>query len=127
MKQTRKHAQELHEEIKEWISQVDFIKEELAIYQKQLEEVAAKYTSQDVLAEVEHFQNQFIRQREVSDEIRHDYKQEENKLVKLAQENPASEHVLLDDHSDLRENTDTYVHIYSEVKDEFHKFLAKYM
>ncbi|HMG13813.1 MAG TPA: hypothetical protein VK590_00130 [Saprospiraceae bacterium] len=127
MKQTQKHSAELHAEIKEWISQLEFYKAEIKFFQKQLEEIVTKYTSQDVLMEVEHFQNQFIRQIEVTDELRHDIKQEENELLKLAQQNPASDHVLIDDHVELREKANEYVIIITDLKEEFRRFLEKYM
>ena len=40
------------------------------------------------MAELEHFQNQYIRQREVIDVLRHDIKQHENFLEKEAKEHP---------------------------------------
>ncbi len=127
MKQPFKHASELHEEIKEWVSQLEFYKGEIKFFQKQLEEIVSKYTNQDVLAEVEHFQNQFIRQIEVTDELRHDIKAEENNLAKVAQANPASEHVHMDDHVELRDRFEEYLKIINEIKVEFHKFIEKWM
>lgn len=51
---------------------LSFYKDEIAILTGRLEEVAAKNTGQQVSAEVEHFQNQFILHSELIDGLKHD-------------------------------------------------------
>src|SRR6187455_2073598 len=50
----------LHSEHREWLSKLDFYKDDIMILRKRIEEIAMKNTSRDVLAMVEHFQTQFI-------------------------------------------------------------------
>ncbi len=50
---------------------MNFYKDELGILEKRLEEVAAKNTQFEARQGVEHFQNQFILQRNNIDELKH--------------------------------------------------------
>jgi hypothetical protein len=50
-------------EHQEWIKAMDFYKDDLQLLQKRLMEIAGKNNGHDTMAEVEHFQNQFIVQR----------------------------------------------------------------
>ena len=60
-----------HAENAEWTSKLNFYKDEVAIMRSRLEEITSKNNDKDVLAKVEHFQNQFIIQKNNNDEIAH--------------------------------------------------------
>lgn len=66
-----KKVYDLHEENKEWLNKLAFYKDELKVMQNRVSEIAAKNTAKDVLASVEHFQNQLIIQRNNIDELAH--------------------------------------------------------
>ncbi len=123
----RKHIADLHPEIVEWINYNLFVKDEVKSFNGKLAEVSKKYTSHDVLAEVEHFQNQFIRQNEASDELLHDLRAAEHIFSEIAQNNPASARVSFDDHTELRDKMDTHKHIFEELRHEFQNFLSRYL
>lgn len=129
MSEKKYHIKNLHEENRFWVKELLFYKEELNYFENQLGIIAINYTSIDVMAKVEHFQNQFIRQREVIDELKHDIKASENKIEAFAKTNNeiAIEHALFEDHSSLRENLTVFKKIYDELKSEFRIFLAKYL
>ena len=111
-----------------WLNEINFYKEELKIFNKRFEDIVVRYTDKEVLAELEKFQNQFIRQAEVVDEISHKVRKHEQELAKYAEENPvAIDHVHFEDHKELREEFETFVKIYQELKAEYTRFLAKYM
>ena len=50
----------LHHQGNDWLRELEFYKDELALLTTRLEEVASKNTDKDVLAQVEHFQNKFV-------------------------------------------------------------------
>jgi hypothetical protein len=80
------------------------------------------------MAQLEHFQNQFIREREVIDELRHDIKQEENLLEKEMKDHPvAIEHRYFKDHVELRGRFETFEKLYRELKQEFQRWLVQWM
>ncbi len=124
----RVHIGDLHNDHKLWLNTLDFCKQEIDILEHRMEEIAKRNTHTDVMAELEHFQNQYIRQREVIDELRHELKLHENGLVKEALDNPvAIDHRLFGDHTAHRDAMHTFEKLYSELKAEFMRWLAKRM
>lgn len=123
----RKHISELHPEVKEWINYCLFVKDEVKSLHLRLGEIIGKYTDHDVQAQVEHFQNQFIRQDEASDELLHELRAAEHVFSEVSQNNPAAAHVLFDDHVALRDSAETHKQIFESLRHEFQLFLAKYM
>jgi len=117
---------DIHQSIKGWLSDLSFYQEELVVLVKRLEEVAARNTSKELLSRVEHFQNLFIRQREVIDEFKHELNEQESELVATAISQPvASDRIIYKEPSELAEKFDTFVRLYKEMKVEFEGFLAR--
>ena len=73
---------QLHEEHKQWLNNLNFYKDELVIMQNRISEIAQKNSAKEILANVEHFQNQFIIQKEQIDIISHEIKLHEQALEK---------------------------------------------
>ncbi|MBK9459153.1 MAG: hypothetical protein KA783_07325 [Chitinophagales bacterium] len=123
------HLTQLHAENKFWVTELLFFKDEITYFETQLARIITNNTAQEVMVKVEHFQNQFIRQREVIDEVKHNIKASENELQAFATSHNeiAIGHALFADHVELREEMDTFKKLYSELKDEFRHFLAKWM
>ena len=117
----------LHSEIAEWKSTVELIRGEILIFQKQLGGIVRKNSHEEVLKGVEHFQNQFIRQLEVSDELFHELKAADRKLAHAAHNRTDTESVYMEDNAELRDSADTYEKLFHELKIEFHLFLEKWM
>lgn len=128
METKKKHIDELHFEHKLWRSELLFFADELKIYKDRLSEIASKNTNEEVLTQVEHFQNSFVIQKEQLDMLNHDIKVHEQALGKFAKENPvAIEHHLFDSHATAQERMDTFRKLYTELKHEFIRFLEKWM
>ena len=123
-----KHIDELHFEHQLWLNEAKFYTDELKIYQKRLEEVASKNNSEDVRKKVEHFQNQFIIQKEQMDTLNHHVNEHEQWLTKYAKENPvAIDKKLFADHTVINDKVESFRKIYTELKNEFNKFVATWM
>ena len=121
-----KRIGDLHFDHMEWLNALRFYKEDIGILEHRLEDIVRRNTKNEVMAELEHFQNQFIREREVIDELRHDIKQHENLLEKESKEHPiAIDHRAFTDHTDLRERMETYEKLFRELKGDYHRWLAK--
>jgi thioester reductase-like protein len=124
--ENKAHLPEAHAKMIEWVKELAFYKDELKTFQNRLEEVVTGNNKQEVLAEVEHFQNQFIRQNEVVDTLRHDFKQFDNKIAESVLNNPvASDRRSIEIPAELIDQHDTFLKIYKELKTDFEKFLAK--
>lgn len=119
---------DLHFEHELWLASSKFYADELRIYQKRLDEIATKNNSFDVRAQIEHFQNQFIIQKEQLDILNHDVHKHESWLAKFALEHPvAIDHQQFDDHYHIQNRMDTFIKIYNDLKTEFNKFLSVWM
>lgn len=122
------HLADLHFDHMEWLNSLQFYKEEFSIFERRLEEIVRRNNKHEVLAELEQFQNQFIREKEVIDELRHDIKVHENFLAKESKEHPvAIDHRQFGDHKVLRDRFHTFEKIHGELRAEFRKWLAQRM
>lgn len=127
-KEEKKHLDVLHFEHERWGKQLAFYTDELKIYTNRLGEISSRYTDSEVLAKLERFQNQFIVQQDAIDTLAHDINIHEDALVKEAKENMiAVDRRFFDDHSELRNNMETFVKLYNELKNEYMRYLSKYM
>ena len=112
----RMHIGDLHFELNMWLNEFRFYKDEIRIFNHRLEEIVSKNTAPEVLGDLEHFQNQYIRQVEVLDELRHEVKQHENVLEKEAKDHPvAIDHRYFEDHSELRDQVEQFKKIYQHI------------
>ena len=124
----RKHIDEIHFENVLNLNKLIFYKLEIEIFKKRLEEIASKNTKTEVTARVEQFQNQFIRQLEVIDELSHKINEHEQTLAQRAQENvTAINHVLFDDNSEITSEMLRFTELYNEMKSNYIRFLSEWM
>ncbi len=116
----------LHLEYQLWIRELIFYKEEIKIYEDHLEDIIMKDPDFETRIQVEHFQNQFIRQKEVIDILKHDLHVSEKQLANIAGKLSGSgiESMRMDNHGSLREKMATFRRIYRDIKIEFRKFEA---
>lgn len=117
-----------HEENTNWMKTLDFYKDEIKIFRSRLEEIAAKNNSTKVLTEVEHFQNQFIIQRDNIDNIAHAIKLNEESLLAEINRNPvAVDHRKLEYHEKEQDLVETFEKNFSGIREEFNRFTSKWM
>ncbi|MEL7122390.1 MAG: hypothetical protein AAFO07_23295 [Bacteroidota bacterium] len=106
-----------------WNNQLNFYADELKIFENYLSKLVGKLSNRDLLAEVEHFQNQFIRQKEVLDQLKHDIKVNEQRLSREIQNGFRMSEEDQKVHEKLREQVLIFDRIYKELKVEFQQFL----
>lgn len=117
-----------HEENTEWISKLEFYKDDINIMKGRLEEIASKNSSNDALAEVERFQNQLIIQRNNIDNISHEVKLNEEALQAEVKSNPvAADHRSMDYHAKEQDLVNTFEKNFNDLRSEFNRFSAKWM
>ncbi|SRX55777.1 hypothetical protein [Aequorivita sp. CIP111184] len=119
---------DLHFEHKQWRSELDFWEDELKSFNNRLEELVNRWTDKDVLAQLEHFQNSFIRHGEVIDKLQHDINVHETNMSSLDAKGENSldrDHVKT--HLEFRNRMETQRQIYANLKKDFFQFLSKYM
>jgi hypothetical protein len=123
-----KHLDDLESEHQLWKSQASFDNDELKVYQKRLEEIAAKNSKGEVLKQIEHFQNQFFIQNEELDVIRHEINIHKQRLAEYAKANPvAIDDAMFPDHQQMHDKVEMFKKIYAELKKEFNNFLTVWL
>jgi len=117
-----------HQIHQDWLSRLEFYKEEIQILRERLQEIAAKNSSQEVLSKVEQFQNQFIVQRNNIDELAHSIKVNEAKIVQEIKRNPvAVDHRKIENHKEEEDFMVYFEKNFSELRTEYSRFSAQWM
>lgn len=121
---TKEQLSEMKTEHDEWQNRIKFYRDEIKQFNHHLGKVAKPGAPRELMASVEHFQNQFILQAEVLDIIRHDFKQHENLIESLEKpEVPAPNEGIQKTHTVQREKLDQFEKIFHELRGEFNVFL----
>ena len=116
----------LHAEHREWLNKIDFYQDDLKIMRHRLEEVAARNTDKSLLAQVEHFQNQFVIQRNELDEMKHAIHQSESSIAEnIAQNGTAVNRRSMPDDQAMRDRMAQFEKLFLQLRVELMSFLAK--
>ncbi|HLP56176.1 MAG TPA: hypothetical protein VK151_14160 [Fluviicola sp.] len=117
-----------HEENTEWISKLNFYKDEIEILKGRLEEITSKNNAKEVLMQVEYFQNQWIIQRNNIDEISHQVRANEAALIDEINSNPvAVDRRKMEYHAQEQDLVDSFEKNFNNIRKEFNTFSAKWM
>ena len=119
----------LHLEYQLWIRELIFYKEEIKIFENHLEALLSRNTNLNMRARAEHFQNQFILQKEVIHHLTHDLNVSEKQLAAFAHElsGMGIETIKMDNHTNLRERMTTFRKIFKDVKQDFRRYESEWM
>lgn len=115
---------QLHTEYSDWMDELTFYKEEIQIFEHHLEKISMQSRNKEKMAEVEHFQNAFICQNEVIDLLKHNLHISERQLTVFVKEMSGMglSSIKMDNHSELRNEMQTFRKLFSELKAAFRKF-----
>lgn len=122
------HISRMTGEHNDWLRALEFYKEELEILKNRLSEVSTMYSKEEVKADVEHYQNQFIIQRNNIDELTHSINEHANHMNQNVQD--MAQHLsseTMDEHTALHEKFQNLEHTIVELKHNFYRFVAKYI
>jgi hypothetical protein len=114
----------LHSEYRLWMEELNFFKEEVGRFEHQLENVINKTTGSEAAAGVEQFQNRFIREKEVIDELKHKLNLSERQLAGFVKKlnGLGLSSIKMDNHTKLRDDMRTCRKLHTELKNAFRKF-----
>ncbi|WP_157600877.1 hypothetical protein [Persicobacter sp. CCB-QB2] len=117
----------LKNENNEWITEIYLMADELEVLNMRLGEVSKLVKEKKFKAQVEHFQNQFIRQKEVLDIYKnHIHKQEKNLNLHAKNGDLIPEKMDINAHQELKENLALNRKINVELKQNFYQFLEQH-
>ncbi|MGB5668313.1 MAG: hypothetical protein WBM53_15865 [Maribacter sp.] len=118
----------MHFEHVQWRRELFFWEDELKSFKNRLSELVMRYTAKDVLAKLEHYQNEFILHGGVIDDLLEDIEKHE---TRIAGQTKAGQDVLdttfVNKHLEFRNRMETQRQMYSDLKKGFYSFLTKYM
>lgn len=110
----------LYNEHLNWLKNLSVCKLQVKSFQEDLSRQFGSVKTKEILPLVEQFQNKFIRQSEVIDELRHQIKEHENHLESLR----SKEHYLMLEHIQLRGEFLRFYDLFIELERDFEEFLA---
>jgi len=116
-----------HEHL-EWLKSIEFYEGEFDILEKRLEEIVSKNNGAEAMAGVEHFQNQFMIQRNNMDELKHSINEHTGKVSDDAKKHMGKiEAGSLGEHNQLKDRFQTLEKIVNDLRHEFNGYLSKWL
>jgi hypothetical protein len=125
MKQAETKMPAMHQMHIEWINKLNFYKDELSTLLNRVEEVTTRNTDKEILAAIEHFQNQFIIQRNEIDTLMHDVKTNEEEILANFKQNPTAWDHRTAPTTDLTDSITVFEKLFKEMHTELNQFLSK--
>jgi len=122
------YNEDLHFEHQQWRSELAFWEDELKSFKNRLGELVTRWTDKEVLAQLEHYQNEFILHDRVIDDMQEAIEQHEIRIAaqtKTGQD--ALDTILVKKHVEFRNRMEAQRQIYADLKKDFFRFLSKYM
>lgn len=119
---------DLHFEHILWNRELSFWEDELKSFNKRLEELVMRWNDKKVLAELEHYQNEFILHDKRIDELQEAIEVHEIRIAGLSKTDMnVLDTKLVKKHLEIRNQMETQRQIYADLKKEFFRFLSKYL
>lgn len=113
------------EELQSWKRELSSSKEEIKSFEKELAGLASHSHNRDIFPHIEHFQNNFIRQKEVIDELRHDLPDSTRRLESIFYSSSnGGDH---DVQAELADRMDMFRKLYQELREKFQQFEADHL
>ena len=118
----------LYNECNSHLRSLDFYKEELKYLQKRLADIIKRNTDNDILAQAEQFQNQFIITKDNLAELNHTIKSQLKVVEKMIEKKPNHfDEKTIADGSKFSQSIHNAEKDFAALKLRFNKFLAKYL
>jgi hypothetical protein len=121
---TKETIEQLISEAKSWEQHLYMFKQENIYFKTKLSEVVDPSTDKNFLALAEQFQNQFILKDEFMDELIHDVREQQLKLVNLIKTNTPLSDNLIKKQKRLRHELEYLDKDFKRIKNEFISYLA---
>jgi hypothetical protein len=119
---------DLHFEHQQWWSELAFWEDELKSFNNRLSELVTRWSDKEVLAQLEHYQNEFILHNGIIDKLKETIEVHETRIAGQSQQGQdALDTELVKKHLEFRNKMETQRQIYADLKKEFFRFLTKYM
>ncbi len=109
-----------------WKRELKFQESEMDYFEEKLEHVAIRNLGNDVMRQLESFQNKIIREREVMGHLRHRIRMKKRELAQ-AKVNNTAEILFHEKQVMLKDEMKTFVKLHYELKEDMMDFFLKYL
>jgi len=109
-----------------WKRELKFQESEMDYFEEKLEHVAIRNLGNDVMIQLEGFQNKIIREREVMGHLRHKIRMKKRAIAQAKYEN-SSEVKFHEKQVLLKDEMKTFVKMHYELKEDMMDFFLKYL
>ena len=110
------------------LKSLDFYATEIQLMNDRLAEVAAKNNSFEARSAIEHFQNQFIVQRNNIDELRHAVKEQAHLVAEDAKRHGGKvDQLRIAEQEKTEDHVHSFERVVNELRTEFKRFLSEWM
>lgn len=122
------YNEDLHFEHRQWQSELAFWEDELKSFNNRLSELVTHWTKKEVLAQLEHYQNEFVLHDGIIDKLQEEIEVHETRIAGQSKTgHDALDTAMTKKHLEFRDRMETQRQIYADLKKEFFRFLTKYM
>lgn len=119
---------DLHRTNREWLNLINFYRDEIRVMEKRMGEIASKNTGKEVLANLEHFQNQVIIQKAHLDDMQGDIVQLEDIISDEIKKNQtAADHRRHAIPEKLNQDMEQFRKLFYELRKNFMEYMVKVM
>ena len=119
---------DLHRTNREWLNLINFYRDEIRVMEKRMSEIASKNTGKEVLANLEHFQNQVIIQKAHLDDMQGDIVQIEDRISDEIKKNQtAADHRRHAIPEKLNQDMEQFRKLFYELRKNFMEYMVKVM
>lgn len=116
----------LNTEHNEWLKGLDFYRDDLKILERRLLELSGRFSDIEICKGIEHFQNQFLIQRNTMDELRHAIREHVAGFGQnVARGDGRLAEQLSVTHEELRDGYLSFEKVMNELRQEFAGFLTR--
>lgn len=122
------NVSQLTQEHTQWLKDLDFYIDEIKVLEGRLTEVVRNNNKRAVMQQVEHFQNQFIIQKNTIAELRHDIHENYEKAAEDSRHMAGHmQDIRVETQDKLRSEYDAFESVYGSLKQEYNRFLSEVM
>ena len=128
MKETLTYNSNMHFEHKQWKGELTFWNEELVFFNDRINELVKRGANKNVLAKLEHYQNDFILHLTIMGIMHKDIEEHELQIATQSKENTSTfDSQVMKKHGDFRNKFEKQRQVYSNLKKSFFRFIERYM
>ena len=121
---TPQSYRQIHQEHRQWLTDLNFYHDELKYYQNQLAQVAARDNEDHYHQKIVTFKRRFFDTLERIDELRYAIYKHERELAQREQLAERTQVHINEDHHSRHKELDNFKKEYEQLKSEFHEFAS---